>query len=153
MKLCTQPLANIKCSVEYFNTYGGNPVACAAVLSTLNVIKEERLLEHCARMSDLFAKELRGLMRKHECIGDVRGVGMFWGVDLVKSRETREPATELAKALILLLRQEHGVLLNSDGPYANILKFKPPLCFNADDLAKVVSALDAALSQLTRKSN
>ncbi|KAH7699650.1 Protein T01B11.2 a [Aphelenchoides avenae] len=138
-------------NVGYFNTYGGNPVACAAVLGVLSVIRSENLLNHSERMSKLFHEELEKLHEKHECIGDVRGVGMFWGVDLVVSRETREPATRLANDVVMKLRQEYGVLLSADGPHSNVLKFKPPLCFNASDLKKAVSALDSALLELTQR--
>lgn len=79
---------------------------------------------------------------------DFRGVGMFWGVDLVTNRKTREPATQLAKNVIFKLRQECNVLLNADGPYVNILKFKPPLCFNHSDLKEVIKSLDKVLTQL-----
>ena len=135
--------------VGYFNTYGGNPVACAAVLGVLNVIKKENLLDHCKKMSIMFEQELMILKEKHHCIGDIRGVGMFWGIDLVSNRETREPATQLAKNVIMKLRQEYGVLLNADGPNNNILKFKPPLCFNESDLKEVMGSLDLVLAHLT----
>uniref|UniRef100_A0A7E4V4M5 Alanine--glyoxylate aminotransferase 2-like n=1 Tax=Panagrellus redivivus TaxID=6233 RepID=A0A7E4V4M5_PANRE len=138
-------------AVGYFNTYGGNPVACAAVLGVMKVIREERLLDHSKQMGILFEKELNNLQSKHECIGDVRGVGMFWGLDLVTDRKSRQPATELALALIMKLRQEHNILLNADGPYCNILKYKPPLCFNEEDLKLSITALDTALSELETK--
>ncbi|KAI6207044.1 hypothetical protein M3Y94_00984800 [Aphelenchoides besseyi] len=135
--------------VGYFNTYGGNPVACAAVLAVLNVLREERLVEHAREMGQRFKVALHELKDKHECIGDVRGVGLFWGIDLVVDRATREPATQLALDLCLLLRVEYGVLLNADGPHTNILKYKPPMCFNADDLTRSVQAIDQALTRLT----
>ncbi|KAL3118971.1 hypothetical protein niasHT_003754 [Heterodera trifolii] len=135
--------------VCYFNTYGGNPVSCAAALSVLKVIREENLLEHCREMGKLFRKELNALKERHQSVGDVRGAGMFWGVDLVKSRRSREPNSELAQRVILRLKRQDGVLLSSDGPYGNILKFKPPLCFGEDDLRKAVNALDKALAEFT----
>lgn len=76
-------------------------------------------------MGRLFEHGLNELASRHECIGDVRGAGMFWGLDLVTDPRTREPATQLAIELIHKLRREYGVLLNADGPYTNILKFKP----------------------------
>ncbi|KAI6222491.1 hypothetical protein M3Y99_01496600 [Aphelenchoides fujianensis] len=136
-------------AVGYFNTFGGNPVACAAILAVLDVLREERLVEHAREMGRLFEVALRELQAKHECIGDVRGVGLFWGLDLVVDRQTREPATQLALDLCMLLRVEYGVLLNADGPYTNILKYKPPMCFNADDLKRSVQAIDDALCRLT----
>ncbi|VDK56399.1 unnamed protein product [Anisakis simplex] len=120
--------------VGYFNTYGGNPVACAAALSVMNVIKEENLLEHSQVIGELFEKKLNQLKAKHQCIGDVRGVGLFWGIDLVRDRCSREPDSELALRVILKLRSQLGVLLSVDGPYSNILKIKPPLCFSKADL-------------------
>ncbi|KAL3103363.1 hypothetical protein niasHS_002549 [Heterodera schachtii] len=135
--------------VCYFNTYGGNPVSCAAALSVLKVIREENLLEHCREMGKLFRKELNALKERHQSVGDVRGTGMFWGVDLVKSRHSREPNSELAQRVILRLKRQDRVLLSSDGPYGNILKFKPPLCFGEDDLRKAVNALDKALAEFT----
>uniref|UniRef100_A0A183C8Q1 Alanine--glyoxylate aminotransferase 2-like n=1 Tax=Globodera pallida TaxID=36090 RepID=A0A183C8Q1_GLOPA len=138
-------------AVNYFNTYGGNPASCAAALSVLRVIREENLLEHCRKMGELFRKELNGLKERHKSVGDVRGAGMFWGVDLVKSRCTREPNSELAHKLILKLKREDGVLLSTDGPYGNILKFKPPLCFGVADLRESVNALDKALGELSNE--
>lgn len=147
-------IADMLCGgAEYFNTYGGNPVSCAAVLAVLEVIEREQLLAHSQRMGQRFEQELCGLKAKHSCIGDVRGVGMFWGLDLVRSRQTREPDPQLAARLILRLRQNFRVLLNADGPHANILKFKPPLCFGPEDLAEAVRALDAALGELEREKS
>ncbi|CAJ0558565.1 unnamed protein product, partial [Mesorhabditis spiculigera] len=135
-------------SVGYFNTYGGNPVACAAVLGVLKVIREENLLEHSEEVGAEFKKSLTALKEKHECVGDIRGVGMFWGVDIVKDRKTREPDTKLALALILKLRQEREILLNADGPHENILKFKPPLCFTTENVKESISALSAVLTEM-----
>lgn len=73
---------------------------------------------------------------------------MFWGLDIVKCRRTREPDSVLALALIMKLRQQYGVLLNADGPHTNILKFKPPLCFKEEDLDATIDALDKALREL-----
>uniref|UniRef100_A0A0K0FHP6 5-phosphohydroxy-L-lysine phospho-lyase (inferred by orthology to a human protein) n=1 Tax=Strongyloides venezuelensis TaxID=75913 RepID=A0A0K0FHP6_STRVS len=135
--------------VGYFNTYGGNPVACRAVLAVMKVILDEKLLEHSEKMGELFKEKLNWLKNQHpNVIGDVRGVGLFWGVDMVESPETREPNSKLALALILKLRQEYRVLLNADGPYTNILKFKPPLSFNKDNLNEVIDAVHGALISL-----
>ncbi|VDM60543.1 unnamed protein product [Angiostrongylus costaricensis] len=131
----TRKIANaLGGSVGYFNTYGGNPVACAAVLGVMRVIREEKLLDHSQAMGEEFERQLSQLKKKYQCIGDVRGVGLFWGIDLVKDRSTREPDQKLALSLILKLRRERGILLNADGPHTNILKIKPPLCFNKQNL-------------------
>ncbi|CEF60235.1 5-phosphohydroxy-L-lysine phospho-lyase [Strongyloides ratti] len=118
--------------VGYFNTYGGNPVACRAALAVMNTIKKENLLEHTEKM----------------VIGDVRGIGQFWGLDIIESPKTREPNSKLALSLILKLRQEYQILLNADGPYTNILKFKPPLSFNENNLNEVIEAIHSALISL-----
>ncbi|CAL2041542.1 unnamed protein product [Caenorhabditis brenneri] len=136
--------------VGYFNTYGGNPVACAAVISVMKVVKEENLLEHSQSMGEKLEVALRDLQKKHECIGDIRGVGLFWGIDLVKDRVTREPDQKLAIQTILALRKSSGILLNADGPHTNILKIKPPLCFNSDNILETVTALDEVLTLLKR---
>ncbi|PIC36229.1 hypothetical protein B9Z55_015303 [Caenorhabditis nigoni] len=136
--------------VGYFNTYGGNPVACAAVISVMKVVKEENLLEHSQAMGEKLEVALRDLQKKHECIGDIRGVGLFWGIDLVKDRKTREPDQKLAIATILALRKSFGILLNADGPYTNILKIKPPLCFNSDNILETVTAVDQVLTLMNR---
>nr|CAD2146500.1 unnamed protein product [Meloidogyne enterolobii] len=138
-------------NAEYFNTYGGNPVSCAASLAVLQVIEKEHLLQHSKQMGILFKQKLEILKSKYFCIGDIRGVGMFWGLDLVKCRKTREPATNLAGKLILKLRKEYGILLNADGPFGNVLKFKPPLCFNSDNLENVIKALDECLNELIKE--
>ncbi|KHJ76073.1 hypothetical protein OESDEN_24308 [Oesophagostomum dentatum] len=99
-------------------------------------------------MGEEFERELHKLKQKYNCIGDVRGVGLFWGIDIVKDRKTREPDTQLALALILKLRKERGILLNADGPYTNILKIKPPLCFNKQNLHDTINALDRTLAEM-----
>ncbi|KAK6022357.1 aminotransferase, class III [Ostertagia ostertagi] len=134
--------------VGYFNTYGGNPVACAAVLGVMRVIREEKLLEHSQEMGEEFERQLNQLKAKYQCIGDVRGVGLFWGIDLVKDRQTREPDQELALSLILKLRRDRGILLNADGPHVNILKIKPPLCFDKQNLMDTINALDRTLAEM-----
>uniref|UniRef100_A0A915E5Q1 Uncharacterized protein n=1 Tax=Ditylenchus dipsaci TaxID=166011 RepID=A0A915E5Q1_9BILA len=128
------PVAAVVTRKEIADKLGGNPVACAAVLGVLKVIKDEKLVEHSHKMGGVFEKELYGLMKRHECIG---------------MSEVREPDSELAHSLIMNLRQNYGVLLNADGPHTNILKFKPPLCFNEQDLREVVDALDKALTQMS----
>ncbi|CAD6196740.1 unnamed protein product [Caenorhabditis auriculariae] len=136
--------------VGYFNTYGGNPVACAAVMSVMKVIKDENLLDHSEAMGQKLGVALKKLQETHPSIGDIRGVGLFWGIDLVKDRETREPDQKLALAVILELRRNYGVLLNADGPHTNILKIKPPLCFDQNNIDEVVNALDQVLTIMRR---
>ena len=134
--------------MEYFNTFGGNPVSCAVGLAVLEVIKAEGLQENARRVGARLLEGLRGLMDKHALIGDVRGLGLFIGVELVRDRITLEPAA--AEASIIVERmKEAGILLSIDGPLHNVLKLKPPLVFTAGDADFLVETLDGALAALT----
>ncbi len=131
--------------MEYFNTFGGNPVSCAVGLAVLDVIEEERLQENARRVGEHFLAELRGLMAKRPIIGDVRGRGLFIGVELVRDRATLEPAAAAATAVIERMK-EHGILLSADGPLHNVLKIKPPIVFTEENADLVATLLDQALS-------
>jgi len=130
--------------MEYFNTFGGNPVSCAIGLAVMDVIEDEGLREHALAVGTAFKDELSALARSHRLVGDVRGLGLFIGVELVRDRETQEPATDEA-AWIINEMKERGILLSTDGPYENVLKIKPPLVFTWDDADRVVDQLDAVL--------
>ncbi len=130
--------------MEFFSTFGGNPVSCAVGLAVLDVIRDEGLREHAFEVGGRMLDGLRDLMSRHEIIGDVRGVGLFIGVELVRSRETLEPATREADELINRL-QRRGVLLSTDGPHHNVLKIKPPMVITAEDVDMVVRVMDDEL--------
>ena len=132
--------------MEYFNTFGGNPVACAVGLAVLEVIAEERLQENALRVGTRLKHALTELMARHAIIGDVRGMGLFLGVELVLDREQLTPATEQA-AYVVERMKELGVLIGRDGPFANVLKIKPPLVFTAADADRLVAALDRVLGE------
>ncbi|XP_059844856.1 ethanolamine-phosphate phospho-lyase-like [Hypanus sabinus] len=136
---------------EYFNTFGGNPVSCAIGLAVLNVIEEEDLCGNATRVGNYLMDLLREQQAKHELIGDVRGVGLFIGVDLVKDHRKRTPAKAEAQHIIYRLK-EQNVLLSADGPHRNVLKFKPPMCFTTADAKFVVEKIDEILSDLERKT-
>ncbi len=130
--------------MEYFNTFGGNPVSCEVGMAVLDVIEQEGLQEHARVTGDHFLAGLRSLQARHPAIGDVRGRGLFLGIDLVVDRATKEPASELAGNVANALR-DRGVLVSTDGPHDNVIKIKPPLPFTADDADVVCAALDVAL--------
>ncbi|MBO1327539.1 aspartate aminotransferase family protein [Acetobacter suratthaniensis] len=140
-------LASFSASTPYFNTFGGNPVSIAAAQAVLNVIHDENLLEHSRNVGQRLLSELRALQSRHSCIGDVRGAGLFIGLELVTNRQTKEPARALALDLIEALRNAH-VLTSVAGPYGNILKLRPPLAFQNHDIDWLVGALDQCLSHL-----
>jgi ethanolamine-phosphate phospho-lyase len=133
--------------VEFFSTFGGNPVSCAIGSAVLDVIERERLQDHALRVGTMLRDGLRGLMNRHEMIGDVRGVGLFIGIELVKSRDTREPSRETAARLVNELKDRH-VLTGTDGPHENVVKIKGPLVVNEDDVAMTITVVDDVLQSL-----
>ena len=131
--------------MEYFNTFGGNPVACAAGLAVLEVMEEEGLQENAQIVGGYLLGGLQTLVARHAIAGDARGAGLFLGLELVRNRGTREPAGEEAGYVANRMR-DHGVLLSTDGPFHNVLKIKPPLCFTRDDADHLIETLDRVLS-------
>ncbi len=128
--------------MEYFNTFGGNPVSCAAGLAVLDVIADERLQSHAARLGARIMEGLRELAARHPLIGDVRGAGLFIGVELTPPGGG--PAT--AEAAAVVERARHArVLLSTDGPGRNVLKIKPPMVIGDADAERFLAVLDAAL--------
>ena len=128
----------------YFNTFGGNPVSCAAALAVLDVIEEEKLQQNALEVGEYLVAGLQRLAGRHPCIGDVRASGLFVAVDLVSDRRQRTPATELASQLVNRLR-DRGVLTSSIGPSANILKLRPPMVLSRRDADYVLGILDDIL--------
>jgi 4-aminobutyrate aminotransferase-like enzyme len=129
---------------EFFSTTGGNPVACEVGMAVLDVLEREALQANASRMGGLLRARLHSLAHTHELIGDVRGAGLFIGVDLVRDRTTREPATAEADAVANRMR-DAGVLIGLDGPDANVLKIRPPLVFGETHVELLADALDGAL--------
>jgi 4-aminobutyrate aminotransferase-like enzyme/murein DD-endopeptidase MepM/ murein hydrolase activator NlpD len=132
--------------MEYFNTFGGNPVSCAAGLAVLDVLRDGALQGHAREVGSRMTEGLQELARRHECIGDVRGRGLFLGLELVRDPDTREPDGALADYLVQRAR-ERGVLLSTDGPHHNVVKLKPPMVFGREDGDRVVGLLDELLSE------
>jgi 4-aminobutyrate aminotransferase-like enzyme len=132
--------------MEYFNTFGGNPVSCAIGLAVLDVIAEEGLQANARRVGLHLLTRLRDLATRRPLIGDVRGLGLFLGVELVRDRTTLEPAGEEAGYVANRMR-ERGVLVSTDGPFHNVLKIKPPLVFTMQDADQLVTTLDQALAE------
>jgi len=132
--------------MEFFSTFGGNPVACAAGLAVLDVLEQERLQENALRVGRHLIAGLKDLQSRHSLIGDVRGSGLFLGVELVRDRETLEPATEEASYVVNRLRQR-GILTGTDGPYDNVLKLRPPLVFSESDADLFAATLGEVLAE------
>lgn len=132
--------------MEFFSTFGGSSAACAAGLATLRVVQEEGLQAHALAMGERLLAGLRQLQARQALIGDVRGSGLFLGVELVRDRATLEPAAAEADFVVARLR-ELGVLAGTDGPLHNVLKLRGPLCLQAADADHLLQTLDLALSQ------
>jgi 4-aminobutyrate aminotransferase-like enzyme len=130
--------------MRYFNTFGGNTVAIAAAQATLDVIRDENLQANALKVGDILLAGLRELATRHECIGDVRGVGMYVGVELVKNRQSKEPDAAAATAAVNGLR-ERRVLISATGFHANTLKIRPPLIFSEANVDRLITQLDAVL--------
>ncbi len=132
----------------YFNTFGGNPVSAAAGLAVLDVLEKDALQQNALDTGAHLRSQLEALADQFAVIGQVRGHGLFLAIDLVTDRDTREPATAQARALVNGLKQR-GVLTNTIGPYANVLKLRPPMVFSPDNAATFLLAFTAALEEVT----
>ncbi len=143
----TQAMADsFKNGMEYFNTFGGNPVSCAIGMEVLRVIKDERLQQNAKEVGNYLKNGLQSLMNDFEIIGDVRGPGLFIGFELVTDRETKTPATEQASYFANRMRDK-GILMSTDGPYNNVLKIKPPIIFSIKDSDFLLHSIEKVLKE------
>ena len=131
----------------YFNTFGGNPVSAAVGMAVLDVLEDERLVENARSVGEYTLTKLSALEQRHALIGDVRGTGMFFAVELVRDRLSKEPAPAETKRLVNRM-YEHGVLLSRIGVHDNILKIRPPMPFSREHADLLVDTLDEALKSL-----
>jgi len=133
--------------VEFFSTFGGNPVSAAAALATLDVIERDRLCAHALVTGKFFRNGIKALAQEHPAIGDVRGSGLLIGVDIVIDRHSRAPDPATARLLVNQLRDRH-VLVGIDGPHGNVLKIRPPLPITQEQVGLALDALRSALESL-----
>ena len=131
---------------EFFSTFGGSTLSCRTGLEVLNIVEDENLQENAKQMGDKLLIGLHGLQGKYAIVGDVRGYGLFIGLDLVTDRKTREPGTALADYVKNRMR-EHRILMGSEGPCDNILKIRPPMTVEEDDINYILKVLDKALDE------
>ena len=131
---------------EFFSTFGGSTLSCRTGLEVLNIVEDEKLQENAKQMGDKLLAGLHGLQEKYEIAGDVRGYGLFIGLDLVTDRKTREPGTALADYVKNRMR-EHRILMGSEGPYDNILKIRPPMTIEEDDINYILQVMDKVLDE------
>jgi alanine-glyoxylate transaminase / (R)-3-amino-2-methylpropionate-pyruvate transaminase len=131
----------------HFNTFGGNPVVCAQGVAVLEVIEREKLQQNSFKIGYRIMSGLNRLKEKYDLIGDVRGKGLLLGIELVKDRQSKEPAREEC-AQILESCKEMGVLLGKGGLWGQTIRFSPPMCINGQDADFLLEVLDCAFSDL-----
>jgi len=132
--------------IEYFSTFGGSTLSCRIGLEVLDILADETLAENAAARGDELAAGLADLATRHPLIGDIRGMGLFWGVDLVTDQTSRTPATAQAAYLVNRMA-ENRVLIGVEGPADNVLKIRPPLTIDAEGIAAILAELDSVLAE------
>ncbi len=131
--------------MEYFNSFGGNSVSCAVGQAVLDVIKDESLQDHALKVGDYLLEQLQQLKQHHDIIGDVRGRGLFIGIELNRDEDLTPADTEAHN--IINRMKEKGVLLSTDGPDHNVIKIKPPIVFNIENAEELVKKLDETMTE------
>lgn len=144
--ICTEEIASsFGEGVEFFSSFGGNPVSCAIGSAVLDVIDEEDLQENAKNVGLYYQSLFNDLKKKYPCIGDVRGAGLFIGVEIVHEK-SRKPNTELAHKIKNELRNRF-ILISTDGPFDNVIKTKPPMCFSKENAKEVVEMIGDVLAE------
>jgi alanine-glyoxylate transaminase/(R)-3-amino-2-methylpropionate-pyruvate transaminase len=143
----TPAIAQALTSRIHFNTFGGNPVTCTQGRAVLQVIEEEGIQANAARIGTLLKAGFDSLERKYDIIGDVRGLGLMLGIELVKDRTSKAPAKEECIRVFERCR-ELGLLIGKGGLHGNVLRIKPPMCLTAADADFMLDVLDTAFRGL-----
>ena len=130
---------------EFFSTFGGSTLSCMIGKEVLDIVEQEQLQQNACAMGDLLLQGLRELQQQHSCIGDVRGSGLFIGVELV-ANSTLRPAANLANYVVNRMR-EHRILIGIEGVYENVLKIRPPLTIESDDVEMIITTLGEILGE------
>ena len=143
----TKEIADSFKGMEFFSTFGGNPVSCAIGMAVLDVIEEKNLIENSKLMGELFIDGLTKLKNRYEIIGDIRGKGLFLGIELIKNRSSLEPAPKEAELLVEGMLSKN-ILLSIDGPRKNVIKIKPPMVISKEDVDRTIKSLDEVFSDI-----
>ena len=142
---CTEEVANAFANgLEFFNTFGGNPVSCAIGKTVIDVIEVEKLQQNAKEVGDFLLSELKKLQQNSTCIGDIRGSGFFLGIELTDS--SKKPLPEHASYLVNRMK-DFNILMSTDGPDHNVLKIKPPMVFNIDNAKELIFRLQQVLQE------
>ena len=123
--------------MEFFSSFGGNPVSCEIGKAVLDVLEEESLQDNALKVGQLLMDGFSSIQKENEMIHDVRGAGLFLGIELVKRSDQLSPATTEAKAIINGMKGK-GIMLSTDGPHNNVIKIKPPLCFSGENASQLL---------------
>ncbi len=140
-------MAAFRSAFRYFNTFGGNPVSCAAAMAVLDEITDQGLMQNAAQVGSYAVERLRELAERHDAIGDVRGRGLIFGIELVTNRATNEPATAMTHEVVNQMRAR-GILLSSLGRHKNALKIRPPMVFSRENVDHLIEVLDSVLTDM-----
>ena len=132
--------------MEYFNSFGGNPVSCEIGRAVLDVIEEEKLQENAYIVGEILLDGLKNIQNNHNIIGDVRGRGLFIGIELIKDKDYMIPAAHEAEVVINEMKKK-GILISCDGSDHNVLKIKPPLVFNKKNANYFLESFEAVISK------
>jgi alanine-glyoxylate transaminase/(R)-3-amino-2-methylpropionate-pyruvate transaminase len=143
----TPKIAHALSSRIHFNTYGGNPVSCAAGMAVLEIIDRDNVQKNCLERGKQLMEGFLKLMRKHDIIGEVRGRGLMTGIELVKDRTTKEPA-KMECLQVFERAKDLGLLVGKGGLHSNTLRIKPPMCINNEDIVYLLEVLDIAFGEL-----
>jgi ethanolamine-phosphate phospho-lyase len=138
--------------IEYFNTYGGNPVSCRAAIAVMDVVENEKLMEHARTVGNYLLHKLKEIGQKYDIIGDVRGRGLFIGIEIVRDAKTREVGIEEAREIKYKLR-EHMIIISLDGPDHNVVKFKSPMCFSIVDADFLCEKFEIVVKECQKKKD
>ena len=142
---CTQEVADTFANgMEFFNTFGGNPVSCAIATEVLKTVEREQLQKNALVIGDYLKSELNKLAMEFPILGNMRGQGLFLGIELVDSKQNPVPKQT---DYLLNRMKEHGILMSSDGPDHNVLKIKPPLVFSKENADELLSTLEKILKE------
>jgi 4-aminobutyrate aminotransferase len=138
-------------TTDSFSTFGGNPLVCAAAVAVIEIIQEEEYLKKAILLGERLRKILQALKEKHKIVGDIRGLGMMQGIELVCDQDTKEPATQEMIRVMEICRQE-GLLIGKGGIDGNVIRIQPPLELTQEQVEKAGEILDFAFTKVKIKS-
>lgn len=147
--MCRRSIAESIAGKQFFNTYGGNPTVCTAAGAVLDIVNTSKHRKTVDNLGQKVSKMLKSWKRKYQFIGDVRGQGLMYGVEIIKDRTSREPDSAMAGMLFELLRNS-GVIMGLGGLHKNVLRIMPPMCINRDDIRFIDDVATQLFSKVSK---